>query len=650
MITLRLKALLLYTLATIAGSAAFAKQDDNPALAASAIPAALKTNAHAVIRYANTEVSMEALNRLQYKRSYAVTILDEQGKVAAGLLEHHSQMIKINKIEGTLYDASGKMIRSMKEKDIFDRSTYKLNDAFHSDGRIKVYSFNHTVYPYTVSFEIDETFTSTFFMPRWSPQPDNEYAVEQARFSLSYAPEFKVRYKELLLPPDARKDGKDAEGRPLISWQVRNIPAYKIQPLSATDNYDRPTVLLAPGDFQLMDYKGNMNSWNSFGLFSYQLNDGRSQLPEDKKALVQSIIGTEKDTYKKVQLLYAYMQQNTRYVLNAYGISGWQTFDAAHVAHNGYGDCKGLTNYLKALLAEAGIKSYAALVSAGADYYRLDEQFPANNFNHVILCVPQAKDSIWVECTSQELPAGYLGSFTQNRKVLLTTETGGYLCNTPFYDKDKNYIVRKISVRIDPASEQQQVTMQHTYSGLLGDDIASIVKNKPKDQVREWQNARFSFPSYGIDDYSYVFTGNNGIPALEEKVTAMVSGVITSTQKRTFLNIGWLQNPLTEVLQNEPRTLPLVLRKSFRITDSLLVALPEGSQIESLPEGKSIDYPFASYRLRFEKRAGEVIAIRNYEQSAGVYKPEVFADYQKLYQELNRQKEDMNIVLLNKTP
>ncbi len=162
----------------LAGSS-FAKSD-NPALAASAIPATLKTNAHAVIRYSNTELNIESVDRMQYKHKYAITILDEQGKSMAAINEHYNLLVKINNIEASLYDADGKEVRSLKEKDIYDRSTYGLTGTFHSDERIKVYSFEHTVYPYTVAVEIDETIKTTFFLPSWNAQPDNECAVEQA--------------------------------------------------------------------------------------------------------------------------------------------------------------------------------------------------------------------------------------------------------------------------------------------------------------------------------------------------------------------------------------------------------------------------------------------------------------------------------------
>ena len=76
------------------------------------------------------------------------------------------------------------------------------------------------------------------------------------------------------------------------------------------------------------------------------------------------------------------------------------------------------------ILKEAGIVSYYAVVRAGKNANYITEDFPSQQFNHVILCVPVEKRFCLVECTSQTMPAGYLGDFTSDRYALLVDETG----------------------------------------------------------------------------------------------------------------------------------------------------------------------------------------------------------------------------------
>jgi len=635
-------------LCTLPFASAHAKEKFT-ALQAAAIPQDLKKNAHAIVRYDSTEMRVEEIDKVIYKRKYAITVLDEQGRKYAPLQESYNLLVKIDDMKGWLLDAEGKELRTMKEKEISDQSTFGTSFVYHSDSRVKHFDFGHVSYPYTVLFEVTEVIKTTFFLPDWHIQPGSDCAVESAVFTLISPPDLAVRYREHLMPAGvSRLQDKTEKGFDRSIWKVSGIAAYERQPASKTGNYSGPTVSVTPGEFALLKHRGSMQSWQSLGAFMYQLNQGRDVLPDDKKAVVRTLTAGLTDTYDIVQKLYTYMQQTTRYVANEYGIAGWQTFDAESVARNGYGDCKGLTNYLKALLKEAGITSYAALVYAGEDYYKLDEQFPANIFNHVILCVPRSQDSIWVECTSQQLPAGYLGSFTQGRKVLLTTEQGGFVCQTPVYDKSKSFIVRKTTLQLDSNSKQQKVKLHNLYCGLMQDDLEHYLKTQPDDKIREMVNSKFAFPSYSAVSYHYKHTGRNLLPSVEEEVEATVGGILSSTQKRTFLNVAWMKNPMPEIFQSAPRTLPFVIRQSFRITDSVSIELPPGIEIESLPKSQDLQYPFAAYRIRFEKNGNHIDMIRTYEQNSGTYEAAEFEKYQQMYRTINSERDNLSIVLLNK--
>jgi hypothetical protein len=501
-----------------------------------------------------------------------------------------------------------------------------------------------------VVYEFEKKINSTYFLSGWNPQRKPDCSVDKAFFILSYPEHAGIRYKEYLMPATLQKTSHQEHEVVTQTWSLIHLPAFEPEPLSSQCNFNSPALTLSANEFDLMNHKGKMDTWKNFGLFSYDLNKERDELPEATRKRVHTLIEQDTSTMQKIQSLYGYMQQNTRYVADEYALAGWQTFTANDVCTKGYGDCKGLVNYLKALLKEAGITAYAALANAGErDYYKIDPSFPANIFNHVILCVPENKDTIWVECTDQQLPAGYLGGFTQNRNVLLTTENGGYLVRTPAYKKDKSFLIRNAKLVLNQASEEQTIFLHNEYSGLMQDEMMHILKTLPEGKRQKWVNRKFSFPSYQVSNYDFSFIRNQGIPAIMETTEAKVRGLVHNSGKRTFVGLNWMPNPMPKIIQSGSRTKPIVLENDFKITDSVLLVLPEDMEIESMPSGKTIQFPFARYICSFKKTGNQILFIRQYQQNGGVYSKENFDDYQSMYRAINTGNENL-IVLTAKKP
>ena len=113
--------------------------------------------------------------------------------------------------------------------------------------------------------------------------------------------------------------------------------------------------------------------------------------------------------------------------------------DPADVDRVGYGDCKALVNYMMALLKVAGIPSYYTLVYSGDEKISMLRNFAsAAQGDHVILCVPFGQDTTWLECTNQHIPFGFLGTFTDDRDVVVCTPEGGLVTHTPRYRDSLN--------------------------------------------------------------------------------------------------------------------------------------------------------------------------------------------------------------------
>jgi flagellar biosynthesis/type III secretory pathway chaperone len=89
------------------------------------IPDSLTKNAHMVKRMEELHVTIKSLNKVIVTNKYAITILDEQGEEASGYVNAYSSMRDLSSIEGNLYDANGKKLKSVKKKDITDAPAFR---------------------------------------------------------------------------------------------------------------------------------------------------------------------------------------------------------------------------------------------------------------------------------------------------------------------------------------------------------------------------------------------------------------------------------------------------------------------------------------------------------------------------------------------
>ncbi|RYY70601.1 MAG: DUF3857 domain-containing protein [Chitinophagaceae bacterium] len=575
------------------------------------IPAALKETADLVVRLEEKEVRIKSKGNAIVRHHYVYTILNAAGDKYANLTEHYSKLVKVNDVTGTLYDAQGTKIKALKKGEIKDYSNTE-ESQLADDNRVKYHNFNHNFYPYTVEYESIVEEEGVFQLPRWIPVFSENIAVEKSMLTVITPSDYVLRYKTF-----------NYTGSPLLTetknskeynWQLANYSAGKREVYSPWWHEITPSVFLAPSAFTMQRYEGTMNNWQEFGTFIYKLNAGRDQLPDVVKLKVRQLTYGINDNQKKIEILYNYLQQNTRYISIQLGIGGWQTLDANFVASNGYGDCKALTNYMYALLKEVGVKSCQALIYAGAGEETLMDDFASNQFNHVVLCVPQEKDSIWLECTSQTTQPGYMGSFTGNRKALLIDEKNSTLVQTPFYKATDNLQTRRIVASLDEHG-MLSANVESTYAGIQQDRLESLLNGYAKDQLTEHMRNKFQLSSYDIKDFSHQ-KSKTKLPVITEKVTLAVKDFASVTGKRLFINPNVLSVSTFKIKNGGARKYDFDVSSAFTDLDSVVILIPAGYKAESLPKDVDLRMAHAAYKSSINIIPGKIIYTRLYTQNA----------------------------------
>jgi hypothetical protein len=304
------------------------------------------------------------------------------------------------------------------------------------------------------------------------------------------------------------------------------------------------------------------------------------------------------------------------------------------VAQKGYGDCKALSNYMYSLLKTVGLKSYCAAIQAGesTDDQYLMEDFPSHQSNHIVLCVPLAKDTVWLECTDQTVPAGYMGGFTGNRKALAMTEDGGKLVSTPRYGANENLQVRKISGVVDEEGNLK-ASINTLYKAMQQDDLHGMLANLTREQVKKKLNEYLNFSTYEVNDFAYA-AKKEVIPEMEEKLQLSVSGYATVSGRRFFIVPNLMTRSGYKSLGTEDRTCDYVFSYAFRDVDTIEIAIPQGYQLEAMPPATELKTAYGNYLSTVKVDGSKIVYYRKMERFAGRFPAKEAAQIAKFYEDI----------------
>jgi transglutaminase-like putative cysteine protease len=613
----------------------------DPKYPVSSIPEALKKNNYGVIREQITESRILAKNRLVFYKKDVVTILNQNGKFMSRRSVHYDKLNKIQFIKAAIYDADGILVKRIKQSDIYDHGEYESYTLF-SDNRYKSLDLSHHTYPYTIELEYEVEQKFLYSLRDFQLYQDDEVGIEKSTYSLIYPPALKPRYKLISLKePEKSSDGSMEK----LTWTFENFQPPKFEH-SFSKTSDIPRIMAVPFEFEYEGYAGKMDSWENLGAWQYQLLKGRDELPEPTKQKVLAIIAGKKNDKEKIKALYEYMQSKTRYVNIAIGIGDLQPLEAKLVDQVGYGDCKALSNYMVSLLKIAGIKGYFTTVWTGPGLDVVTD-FPDHQANHAIVAVPMREDTVWLECTSQIAPFNFLGTDTQNRWAVMITENGGKLVRTPGYEQEKNTMIRRATITLNPDGRGIANISSKYADARYDDENVGAYCNLSADLQKKWLQKNLQISAYDVVSYSFKdFFEENGFAKVDCKLS--LPNAATVNGKRIFLTPN-LMNRSNEIPEKiEKRRTPIVLDLPYIDIDSIEYNMPEGIYPEYLPPPIKLSSRFGEYECSFIHTEGKLVYYRRFSVPEGKFPPESYNELTEFMKAVQK-ADNTKIVFLNKT-
>ncbi len=322
--------------------------------------------------------------------------------------------------------------------------------------------------------------------------------------------------------------------------------------------------------------------------------------PELQETVKQVLTGVPDDPEAKARALYEHACRSIQYCAVEIGYGGWIPHDAPAVQKGRYGDCKDKANYLHTLLTIAGVPSAPTLIYAHGGT-PMPFQLPSlgANFNHAILAVDLPNDRVvYADPTSRAVPFGQLPPSDQEATVLELRAQGAPLKSTPASAASSNVESQTVTLRLDPRGDGEGTVSMETKG-------ASALPMKQRlltgtGRLSEWLGKELWNRTAHVSTAKPTATGDFVDTVAVEGTVEVRHLLARGTQGDALFRISDVFQPWVRPWP-EGRQTNVVYRFAETVESTLLIQLPVGAEVRSVPKDKELDTKLMLYRITWKK-------------------------------------------------
>lgn len=587
------------------------------------IDSVLKVKANSVVRLKKHTIDIHAENSMTINRKLVITVLNRKGEDAINLSAYDAPERKIEKLEAIIYDPNGLKIHKIKRQEFKALSTSGGLTVATDNTQLSA-QYKSGKFPYTVEFNSQITTSNTGFIPYFNFLSRYNQSVEKSTIIINNPTEIPIRSLKNDWALYNIKEHSNTTRE--IHYSASNIKAIVYESGAPSFLKLSPFIKFSLDHFTLINKTGTAKNWAEMGKWQYEnLLRGRGILPESTINEINKLTANAKTDLEKSKLIYQYVQNKTRYISIQLGIGGWQPITASKVDQNGYGDCKALTNYTKALLDSQNIPNNYCVVYSGNKKIDFPENFSALMGNHVFLNLPQKTgEDIWLECTSQTNPFGFIGGFTDDRNVLVITPEKGYIKRTKKYTASDNLNTLTVKARFNGVNNTLEGSFQNQFEGMALRTCTGIVNSKNK--VLKLQSIFSHLNNFTPKNIKTQSGYENSIG--EVSAAFKIDNFAIKAGPRYIIKPN-IFNTISPLKNTSKRRLPYVVDRGKTENATYTIDLSDQYTHKSLPNNFSINNDYGSYQIEYESlNQGNFIKMtRKLQLHEITITPEKYTDY-----------------------
>ena len=570
--------------------------------------------AGAVVILADEDIRLLKDDTVVSDSRFIIKILNERGKndfseIAIG---YDSTYEKVE-IEYARTISPDSQVITVGEKDTRDVSLY-LNFPLYSNARARIISMPGIVEGSIVEYKVRHTenlslskkgFNLAYSLKEGQP-------IAYANFKLTIPKNKNLKTK--VLNPEYNTEKSDLS--PLITqtrdekiytWAFKNIPQIEVEPNMPPEAEINPIILVS-----------TYQSWDEIYKWWQELAKDRMLADKAISEKVTQLIQGKKNKEEIIRAIYNYCAQDIRYVGIEYGQAGYQPHYAGEIFKNKYGDCKDKAILFITMVKSAGLSAYPVLIGTRGNP-ALQEDVPADIFNHCIAAVELDGRLIFLDITAEVCSFGDLPAGDQQRRVLIFREDRYEIFETPLLSPGQNrinYLTRMNIAKDESVFAQRQVdgrgefdqAQRYWLRYTQPDLIEQGLKERVQSMVVSGDLIKYNYEN--ADDLNtpirltYEFQGKNflwrsGRARIIPPLAAVDASIAAKRTRGYPLELG---QP-----DSKESVFEIKLEKNF-----ILKYLPEKVDVQSPWLDYSVNYEFKGQVLKVSQR--ETLKLRQVSQ------------------------------------
>lgn len=357
------------------------------------------------------------------------------------------------------------------------------------------------------------------------------------------------------------------------------------------------------------------------------------------KAAAADAIGTETDPVKKLQKLYARAQQIRNLSYERHRTEAEHKKEelkdnknVADVLKHGYGDRNEITALFVALARSAGFKSSVVFVSSRQEQIFDREVLDFSQLDSEIAMVRMTgKAPLLLDPGTRFCPYGLL-RWMRTGTAAMDMDDPGNLVATPGAGSESAVISRSADMALAAdGSLKGEVRVEFSGGDALERRLDALDTDSAGRKRELEDELKLSLPF----NAKVELTASQGWDTAEGPLTAIFSVEVpdfaSAAGKRLLVPAALFRPRNKTVLKNGPRKFPVYFHYAFLETDSLLIKVPEGYSVETLPAPQSAKTRFSAYSITPASAANGLDIQRSLKLNGVFFQPDKYDELRNFF-------------------